>query len=510
MKKLRDYQINGIKEVVNKFKNGKKRVIFQLATGGGKTITASHLIFEFINKNEKSEVVFFVHRIELLEQFRRTFLNQYGIEVGIINSKTKVKRIDLNVHVCMIETGFKRLQKNNNWFGNRVGLIVIDECHNSNFDKIFNYFSNTYTVGLTATPVRLSKDNLLKNIYNDIVTSVNISDLITAGSLSPNRTFAIKNDINYSKIKKKGGDFSINSISEEYIRGKHINNVLTAYNLRCFGKKTIIFNSSIEHSKAVNEVFLLNKINSKHLDGKMNMEERMRVLNWFNKTPNAVLNNVGVLTAGFDEPSIMCCIMNRPTTSLSLWLQCMGRGSRPYDGKDFFTIIDLGNNVRRLGDWSHDHDWSEIFFNEKLRKKNDGDGIPDIKDCPNCGVVCKKVAKICHACGHEFVNENKPIKENNEKIELELVVDRFSEKINVNKISNFVKKSGWNEYAGLHMIKDVLIKDLSMINTDINSDVGKQLFVKYLDAVKKWSEINNKNIDFCLKFAKKILLEKIK
>lgn len=508
MKKLYPYQNKGIQDVINKFKQGSKRVVFQLATGGGKTITASELIYRFHVANPTKEIIFFVDSEELLEQFKKTFEKQFkGMEVGIISAGAKFKRIDLKIHVAMILTSVNRLTSNPNWFGNNVGLIIIDEAHGQTFDKIFKWFPNTHSIGLTATPMRLSKKFPMNAVYCDIVSSIAISELIERGSLSPNKSYAIKNDINFSKMKKTGGDFNSKSIFEEMSQSKHIRNVVTAYERISKGQKTLIFNSTVEHSEMVNRIFIEMGYNSKHLDGATNKEERKSILEWFNKTPDAILQNVGVLTKGFDEPSIITIIMNRPTVSLPLWLQCTGRGSRIYPNKQWFNIIDLGGNIKRLGDWSMEHDWETIFHTATV-KSDDEAGIAPMKDCPMCYFMMSINTMLCPECGHQF--KSKEIEEDNDPIELELVADLFSKKINVNKIDNFVKKNGFNDYAGLHMIKDVMLNQIKELNISKESRKFETLHDLYMKEVDKWCGLNGKKFnDWHKNFANQILNDKL-
>lgn len=502
-KTLYPYQKQGIKDIIQKFKNGKKRVVYQLPTGGGKTITASSLIHLFHTHNKEKDILFFVHRTELLDQFKRTYEKQYpGSEVGVISAGVRMKRFDVLINVAMINTAMNRLKKDPNWFGNNVGLIIIDEAHNASFDKLFKYFPKTLTVGLTATPMRLSKRNPMNLVYNDIVTSVAIEELIEFGSLSPNKTFSIDNNVKYNKIRKTAGDYNAGAIFEEYSKAKHITNTVKAYEQISKGQKTIVFNSSIEHSDLVNRSFLASGYNSKHLDGATNKRERENILKWFSKTDDAILQNVGVLTMGFDEPSIISVIMNRPTLSLPLWLQCTGRGSRIYPGKEYFNIIDLGGNVDRLGDWSHNHDWEDIFLSAK-QKINDGEGIAPIKTCPECFFIMPIQTMECPECGHEYIKE---IEEDTEEVKLKLVADNFSKKVNLHKISNFVEKRGWNDFAGLHLLKDVLLRDIKNQNIAVDSNEFNSLKNKYFEEVENWCKINGKIYnDFIKNFALKIL-----
>jgi superfamily II DNA or RNA helicase len=135
-------------------------------------------------------------------------------------------------------------------------------------------------------------------------------------------------------------------------------------------KRRLFFNTTIEHSNLVHECFKNAGYKSRSLDSQTaTPETRKETLQWLKDTPDAILNNVGILTAGFDEPTIEAIIFNRTTKSLPLWLQCCGRGARlsPETGKDHFVIIDLGDNINgeQHHQWHFRHDWKERFFQSK-------------------------------------------------------------------------------------------------------------------------------------------------
>lgn len=505
-KKLREYQIQNIKDIFNEFKKGNRRVIYQLGTGGGKTLTACELIHFFVEKNKPFEALFFVHRVELLQQFKRSFESQFNdFEVGIIDAKSRMKRFDLSVNVAMVETGYKRLKKDSSFFGNKIKLVIMDEAHNSNFDKVLDFFPDAFVIGLTATPIRQSKKNPLNLHYNSIVCGPTIQELIDNDYLSPNLTYVIDNKINYSNLKKHAGDYSSTSIFNELKNEKYVQNVIKVYIEKSLNKKTIVFNSNVDHSKLLTDAFIKAGFDAKHLDGTMKEDERISVLKWFEITPNAILNNVAVLTAGYDEPTIETVIFNLPTTSLSKWLQCCGRGSRKSHGKDFFTIIDLGNNAERLGDWSFPHDWKEIF--ETAKYQLSGEGEAPIKICPACACAVHISVMECPACGFEFTKKEEE-KDEEEEIKVKLLVNNFAKKINVHKISNFVEKAGWKDYAGLYLIRDILRKDLKEGNISEGSLEYEKLKSIYFDEVAKWCEINGKKFDNWHKdFAERIINE---
>jgi superfamily II DNA/RNA helicase len=127
------------------------------------------------------------------------------------------------------------------------------------------------------------------------------------------------------------------------------------------GQKTLIFNAGIETSMRVYDSFKKLKYNVRHLDSTFSDKDRKEILDWFRKSPDAILTSVGILTTGFDEPTVKTIILNRATRSLTLYHQMIGRGSRSLPDKNQFNIIDLGNNVRRFGFWQDFINWHDAF-----------------------------------------------------------------------------------------------------------------------------------------------------
>jgi len=218
--------------------------------------------------------------------------------------------------------------------------------------------------------------------------------------------------------------------------------VVAAYEKYCKNKKTIIFNTTIEHANLVNSAFLSAGYNSRSLDSKCENSERSETLKWLNSTPDAILNNVSILTTGFDEPTIESVIFNRCTKSLPLWLQCCGRGARVAPDKDYFLIIDLGDNIKGEGHdyWNAKHNWESYFYYPDIP----GEGPAPMKVCPNkeCGAMIYMSATICPYCNHLMPREvvytdmleelllmpDKPVKRNS-SIALERALDEVARKV---------------------------------------------------------------------------------
>ena len=172
-------------------------------------------------------------------------------------------------------------------------------------------------------------------------------------------------DVNLGALRVGiNGDYTVSSSERLYGGFDMQEKLITAYRERAQGKKILIFNPGIRVSWMVYDMFKENGIDHiKHLDSTFSDQERRDTLSWFRNTPNAVLTSVGILTTGFDEPSVETIVLNRATRSLTLYHQMIGRGSRVTPTKKSFNIIDLGNNIHRFGLWEAPLDWHDVFNN---------------------------------------------------------------------------------------------------------------------------------------------------
>jgi superfamily II DNA or RNA helicase len=236
----------------------------------------------------------------------------------------------------------------------------VDEAHYNSFRKIFQYYSSTNILGVTATPLSSNKALPLNDNYNKLLVGECISSLIEDGYLSDAETFTY--DVNLHGLKiGSNGDFTVSS--SEIVYGNYFmqEKLLFAYEEVAIGNKTLIFNSGIETSLSVEETFKKRGYQIKHLDSTFSDKDRKFILDWFKHTPGAILTSVGILTTGFDEPTVETIILNRATRSLTLYHQMIGRGSRKLPNKSVFKLIDLGNNVRRFGYWQDYINWQDAF-----------------------------------------------------------------------------------------------------------------------------------------------------
>ncbi len=360
-KKLYPFQEKTVKNILSELEeNGSNfNLLFQLPTGGGKTVIFSEIAKSYIEKWGK-KVLILTHRIELSVQTSKQ-LSAIGVENKVINSDVKKleENEDFDCYIAMVETLNNRLHENEN-FIEGVGLVIVDEAHYNSFRKIFQYYQSANILGVTATPLSSNKALPLNDNYNKLLVGECISSLIESGYLSDAETFTY--DVNLHGLKiGSNGDFTVSSSEMVYGNFFMQEKLLFAYEEVAVGNKTLIFNSGIETSIRVEETFKKRGYKIRHLDSTFSEKDRKDVLEWFKVTPDAILSSVGILTTGFDEPTVETIILNRATRSLTLYHQMIGRGSRKLPNKSQFKLIDLGNNVRRFGLWQDFINWQDAF-----------------------------------------------------------------------------------------------------------------------------------------------------
>ena len=360
-KQLYGYQakaIDAIMERMRKFPEN-YNVLYQLPTGGGKTVIFSELAKRFILEQGK-KVLILTHRIELLGQTSR-MLSDIGVENKIIDSKVKMLDEDKEhwCYVAMVETLNNRLNDEHIAFDN-LGLVVIDEAHYNSFRKLFKFFEGQILLGVTATPLSSNIKLPLKDNYQELIVGESISTLVDDGYLARAKTYSY--DVNLKSLKVGiNGDYTVSSSERLYGNYFMQEKLLYAYEEKAKGTKTLIFNNGIHTSLMVAQLFEEEGYEIRHLDNTHTEKERQEILTWFHEKPDAILTSVSILTTGFDEPSVETIILNRATKSLTLYHQMIGRGSRVFGKKKDFTVIDLGNNARRFGLWDAHVNWQDIF-----------------------------------------------------------------------------------------------------------------------------------------------------
>jgi superfamily II DNA or RNA helicase len=359
-KELYNYQKIAIEEIFQRFNNAPDdyHLLYQLPTGGGKTVIFSEIVRRYISKYNK-KVLVLTHRIELSKQ-TSNMLGEFGVPNKIINSTANLDDQD-NYHcfVAMVETLKNRLTDDKLDISD-IGLVIVDEAHYNSFTKIFKFFDDSFILGVTATPLSSNIKLPMYENYKELYVGETIENLIENHYLARANMYSYNVGLTSLEVGANG-DYTVKSSEDLYTNVDMLSKLVSAYEETSKGKKTLIFNNGIHTSIQVFHAFKRAGYPIAHLDNTNTKKERDFILTWFKKTPNAIITSVSILTTGFDEPTIESIILNRATKSLTLYYQMIGRGSRILDNKTTFNVVDLGNNFHRFGAWGADLDWQRMF-----------------------------------------------------------------------------------------------------------------------------------------------------
>lgn len=408
------YQQEDINRILEAF-NTYNENCYVLPTGGGKTALFSFLTKAFIG-NSNRRVLILANRTKLISQSIDWLFN-VGIRSEAVYAKKKYLMHNSQVYVAMIETIFKRLEKNP-YFVPPIDLIIVDECHLLAYVKLFSHFPNVKILGVTATPATTITETTIRETgrgimeykqkfglhyyYKNLILGPPIQFVIDQGVIVPEMVFSE----NY--IKRE--ELQVDELKGEF---KPQNNkagkfcVVSSYEKFAKGKKTIIFTASTKENlsllKDFNEKGYIDNVRIYDSVNKEESGDQEELLKWYSKTPDAILINTGVFTTGFDEPTIECVILALSTMSLSKYHQMVGRGGRSTKKifKDKFLLIDLGGNVDYFGKWSDPIDWAEHFYYDSglIPKK---EALDKIVYCPECDDIIRATDTICPHCGFEI------------------------------------------------------------------------------------------------------------
>ena len=395
---LRPYQEDLIAETRKAFESN-NAVVMALPTGGGKTLTTAYILKSASERSRRA--VFCVHRTELLQQTSRTF-TEMDIPHGFIAAGEPYDPAQL-VHIASIDTLRRRLDKIT-----PPDFLVIDEAHRApceSWTRVIEHYPEAKRLLITATPQRLDGKGL-SNLATSLVQGVDTRWLIDNGFLAPFKiwTTAVKPDLR--GVRTLGGDYNVRDLAEAMGVTKITGDAIEHYQRHANDKQALVFAVNIEHSKSVVRQFLTTGIPAAHLDGDTPKQDRAAIVERYRRGELRVLSNVGLFTEGFDVPSAEVCILLRPTKSLPLYLQMVGRVLRPQEGKTAI-ILDHAGNVHAHGLPDARRTWSlagrkgsKIAVNEPL------------STCERCYYVWTRrpgEPQVCPACGHEHEIKSREI-----------------------------------------------------------------------------------------------------
>lgn len=406
--KLRGYQGSTIERARAERRKGHRRILIASPTGSGKTVMAVAMILRALELGARVLVI--AHRKELIDQFHSQ-LARHTVDAGVMRADDERTDATRSVQLGTIQTLGRRDLPD-------ADIVFVDEAHRApgdSYARVLARYPKATIFGLTATPCRLD-GRPLKEHFDVLVEGAKYSELIDEGAILAPIVYGAKRPPSLEKLKKSAGDYELSAL-EMVMMGTHvIGDVVSHWLQRALvseevpGKpvylRTVVFAVGIDHSKKLCERFREAGARAAHLDGTTPQDERERILLDLELGRLDVVCNVGVLCEGWDQPAVKCCVMARPTLSMTLWMQCAGRILRPWcpecggkcerKGQPGHAmrqpvVLDHSCNVDRHGLPHEDREWS---LDGKAKRVSE----VQARLCPGCYAYVEQFP--CPLCGY--------------------------------------------------------------------------------------------------------------
>lgn len=391
---LRPYQQQGVEALRAAFRAGALAPLYVAPTGSGKTVLFTHIARGATQRG--NTVWILVHRQELLFQTSRA-LDALHIEHGVVAPGFTPSTA--SVQVCSVQTLKRRVEQGKL---KPADLIVIDEAHHAtagSWRAVVKALPDARLLGVTATPERLDGQGL-GEVFDALVIGPTVAELIRDGWLCRPVVFAPPTQLDLSGVKSRAGDFAMDAIASRIDKPTITGDVIAHYKRLCDGKPAIAFCASVAHAQHVAEQFRAAGYRATSLDGKMGDAERKTAVAALGDGRMQVLTSCEIISEGIDIPIVAAAILLRPTQSLALYLQQVGRALRPAPGKHRALILDHVGNVMRHGLPDDERKWTLDNVPRSARERDNEPGLR-VAQCPSC-FAAHHPAPSCPSCGHVY------------------------------------------------------------------------------------------------------------
>jgi len=426
---LRDYQAAAVRDVRFAYADGCRAPLLTLPTGGGKTVIFSYIAERAGAKGNR--VLILVHRRELRRQTSRT-LDDFGVAHGMIAAGMTMDHHQ-QVQIASVQTLVRRLERLR-W---APDLIVVDEAHHATgkttWGQVLSHYPEARILGVTATPQRLDGLGLgveAGGIFDRLITGPTVAQLTAAGHLSPVVVFAPRAMVDLSGIHTRAGDYATNEVAEAMDKPTITGDAVAHYRQHCSGEPAIAFCASVAHAEHVAASFHAAGFRAASIDGGMDSDLRAQHIDDLGAGRLHVLTSCEIVSEGTDIPIVSAAILLRPTQSLGLYLQQVGRVLRPALGKTRAVILDHVGNCFRHGLPDDDREWS--LEGREKRPGTASDAVP-VRQCGECYHV-HRPAPACPRCGYMYPVQSREVEEVAGELEqVDVVAIRAKQKDEIKK-----------------------------------------------------------------------------
>lgn len=402
---LRPYQSAAIQSIYDYYSDGGNgNVLLTIPTGCGKSLVMAKFVEGVLKVDPQHRILIVTHVRELIEQnFSELKRLWPEAPAGIYSAGLKRREIDAPILFAGIQSIHARAED--------VGLchlVLIDEAHliprSSNtmyrrfLEDVLRINPLMKVIGLTATPYRLDSGLLHEGkdaIFTDVAYEVGVRDMIEKGYLSPLVSKRSSTQIDVTGVGTRGGEFIPKLLAEaadrEEVTRAAVEEILECGQAR---RSWLIFCTGVKHALHVRDAIREHGVICETITGDTPSDERDQLIRDFKQGRIRCLTNANVLTTGFNAPGVDLIAMLRPTKSVGLYVQIVGRGCRLAPGKENCLVLDFGGNIERHGPIDD--------LRHKVSKKGEGDGEAPSKQCPNCDAWVHAALLTCPECGHRF------------------------------------------------------------------------------------------------------------
>jgi superfamily II DNA or RNA helicase len=335
----------------------------------------------------------------------------FGHEPGILMGNETCRRYE-QVQVVCWPTLVARSLRSEAWYPS-ADLVLLDEAHlalsKKMLERVLPYYEKSRVIGFTATPARTTGHGL-GTYFTDLLEIVRIPKLIEEGFLVPGKYFGGQM-ADMSKVKTTAGDYNQKQSSEENSRAVLIGDVVANWMRLAGDRHTVVFAVDIRHANALAEKFQEQGVSVGVVTNGTSDSDRMEVIQKFRDRDIQVLCNVMVAAYGFDVPTIDCIVLARPTKSIPLHLQMLGRGLRPSPGKEHCMMLDHSGNVTRLGTAEDDYEWclsADYRVQDSGRFQKGGERKDKPVTCQQCKHIFRR-SPVCPNCGWQIPAPKKDV-----------------------------------------------------------------------------------------------------